>query len=212
MNRKRYSRQAVKRQKELLRRKAGRTSRAASVSPHSRERGIATLKKRPGAGDVLNLQRTIGNQAVGKILAEAGKGELVLQRKDEMAGATREKLLEEIWAMVEKAGKKKKKPIYGLGDLRFFEKTGKLRIYSFGAMVVSERKFFSKKIAMLKRGDKITVLGMKGSWCRVKTDDGKLGWLHKNYVLPILPPDPSSAPKAGLSGASRDEVEIAGRG
>ena len=87
-------------------------------------------------------------------------------------------------------------------------------MHKFSAAVTAEPYFFAKKLAKLKRGNRITVLGLKGDWCRVKTDDGKLGWVHSNHLIPVIAPDlPSSLPdKIDVGGHTRDEIVIGGRG
>lgn len=161
--------------------------------------------------DIIALQRSIGNKAVVKHITSPPD----IQREDEMAGASMTNLEEAIKKTLGNIGEKKpskRMEIMRL-DLLAYEKTGMLKVHTFSAAVMSIPRFFtpSKKLSMLKRGDRTPVLGMKGAWCRVKTVDGVLGWIHRNHLIPIITPRWSSSDKMKNAGSSRDEVEIAGR-
>lgn len=77
------------------------------------------------------------------------------------------------------------------------------------AKVMKGPKFIGSTAGTLSRGDSLKVKQVKGDWYRV---EGKAaGWIHKTNVVEgkvAL----STKPGAGGSGASRDEVELAGRG
>lgn len=159
------------------------------------------------ADGILQLQGQIGNKAAIKVIQESTGGAISIQRVDELAGAKKEVLIKELDSVIEKYDKTKRKPKYfDRGFLDEFTQTGKLKVLTFSAPVLSERSFFkSKKLAKLKRGDRITVLGLKGSWCRVKTDGGKPGWVHSSHLIPSVLGDLSSAPKVPKAGSSRLE-------
>ena len=107
-----------------------------------------------------------------------------------------------------------------IAELTEFRRTGKLRINSFGAEVMPTRAYFGGlPLARLKRGAYITVLGLDGIWCRVRTKDGKLGWMPRWSLLerfhePLenYPIKFSSKDRVGGAGSSRDEIVIGGRG
>lgn len=159
------------------------------------------------ADNILQLQGQIGNKAATKVIQESTGGAISIQRADELAGAKMELLLKELESVIKKYDKTKRKPKYfDRGFLDEFIQSGKLMVQTFSAPVFSERSFFkSKKLATLKRGHRITVLGIKGSWCRVKTDDGKLGWVHSGHLIPSVLGDLSTAPKVPKAGSSRLE-------
>jgi hypothetical protein len=77
------------------------------------------------------------------------------------------------------------------------------------AKVMKGPKFIGPTAGALSRGDQLTVKEVKGAWFRV---EGRIsGWVHKTNVVEgkvAL----STQPGGGGSGASRDEVELAGRG
>jgi hypothetical protein len=77
------------------------------------------------------------------------------------------------------------------------------------AKVMKGPKFIGPTSGSLSRGDQLTVKEVKGDWYRV--EGAVKGWVHKTNVVEgkvAL----STKPGSGGSGASRDEVELAGRG
>lgn len=77
------------------------------------------------------------------------------------------------------------------------------------AKVMKGPKFIGATAGSLSRGDQLTVKEVKGDWFRV--EGARSGWIHKTNVVEgkiAL----STKPGGGGSGASRDEVELAGRG
>lgn len=77
------------------------------------------------------------------------------------------------------------------------------------AKVMKGPKFIGSTAGTLSRGDQLTVKEVKGDWYRV--EGAATGWIHKTNVVEgkvVL----SKEPGGGGSGASRDEVELAGRG
>jgi len=92
-------------------------------------------------------------------------------------------------------------------------RSGILPIRNLSVAVKKEMKFIAGVLCKLSRGAKVTVLGFIGDWYQVKAPDDCTGWLHSAELMPALPVELSSAPGSGTgSGASRDEVEIGGRG
>jgi len=83
-------------------------------------------------------------------------------------------------------------------------------VRKFSAEVMAEPKFFGKKVKSVARGDFLTVIEAKGDWYNVDAG-GSAGWIHKSGVEDKKV-TLSSKDKVGGSGASRDEVELAGRG
>jgi hypothetical protein len=77
------------------------------------------------------------------------------------------------------------------------------------AKLMKQPKFIGATAATLSRGDQLAVREIKGDWYRV---EGRgTGWIHKTSVMEgkvAL----STTPGSGGSGASREEVELAGRG
>jgi len=77
------------------------------------------------------------------------------------------------------------------------------------AKVMKGPKFIGPTAGTLSRGDQLKVKQVKGTWYRV--EGSVSGWVHKTNVVEgkvAL----STQPGGGGSGASRDEVELAGRG
>jgi hypothetical protein len=51
--------------------------------------------------------------------------------------------------------------------------------------VRAAKKFISKPVATVERGDKVTLLKKDGDWLYVRTSDGTEGWLHmRDLALP----------------------------
>lgn len=206
------------REKDVI--KLRRRARPAEIrEPEARERRRGRQDKRRGgssAGDVLGLQRLVGNRAVARLLDGSGRAGAHIQRTDELAGASKERFLKYFKEAVGKSTKGRKKLGKGAwseGDYHEAAQTGRIKIISYGAAVMSSRRFFgAKKVATVKRGDTVIVLGMKGDWLRVKMEDGKLGWAHKVQVIPLVMTDPSAKPLIDPGGHTRDEIVIGGRG
>ncbi len=50
-------------------------------------------------------------------------------------------------------------------------------------------------LAVLSSGDRVTILGAAGAWTNVQTADGKSGYVHHRYVLPIAGGGAETAPE-----------------
>lgn len=86
---------------------------------------------------------------------------------------------------------------------------GTITVRVMSAKVMKGPKFIGSTAGTLSRGDQLTVKEVKGDWYRV--EGAATGWIHKTNVVEgkvAL----STQPGGGGSGASRDEVELAGRG
>jgi hypothetical protein len=77
------------------------------------------------------------------------------------------------------------------------------------AKVMKNPKFIGTAAGSVSRGDQLTVKEVKGDWYRV--EGAATGWINKSAVVEGKV-ELSTQPGAGGSGASRDEVELAGRG
>jgi hypothetical protein len=77
------------------------------------------------------------------------------------------------------------------------------------AKVMKSPKFIGSTAATLSRGDQLTVKEVQGDWYKV--EGAATGWIHKTNVVEGKV-ELSTQPGGGGSGASRDEVELAGRG
>jgi len=79
------------------------------------------------------------------------------------------------------------------------------------AKVMDNPKFIGKTVAQVSRGAYLTYQDKKNGWYQVQTADGKTGWIHKSAVLEKKVQLSSKMGQAG-SGASQEEIELAGRG
>lgn len=77
------------------------------------------------------------------------------------------------------------------------------------AKVMGGPKFIGATKGSVSRGDQLVVEEIKGDWYRVS--GAATGWIHKTSVVEGKV-ELSSTPGGGGSGASREEVELAGRG
>ncbi len=78
------------------------------------------------------------------------------------------------------------------------------------AKVMKAPKFIGTTAASLSRGDALTVKEVKGDWYRV--EGAAKGWVHKTSVIEGKVELSTTPGGGGDGGASRDEVELAGRG
>lgn len=79
------------------------------------------------------------------------------------------------------------------------------------ASVLSGKSARSTKIAQLKTGDKLQVLGREGSWLKVRFGD-KEGYVHENSVGGSGGDKGLSQLLGGASGASEGSGAMAGKG
>ncbi len=81
-------------------------------------------------------------------------------------------------------------------------RTGKMR---------AKPSFLGSVVASVSYGDRVTVLGEKGSWVQIRNTDGKTGWVHGSALT-----ENKLALQAGskdvATGASGSEIALAGKG
>jgi len=102
--------------------------------------------------------------------------------------------------------------VLGLAGVAFagVKAGSQITIRVMSAKVMKNPKFIGTAAASLSRGDALTVKEVKGDWYRV--EGAAKGWIHKTNVVEGKV-ELSTTPGGGSSGgASRDEVELAGRG
>jgi hypothetical protein len=85
-----------------------------------------------------------------------------------------------------------------------------LTVRVLSAKVMTTPKFIGATAATLSRGDALTVKEVKGDWYRV--EGAAKGWIHKGNVLEGKVALSTTPGGGGGGSASRDEVELAGRG
>jgi len=148
---------------------------------------------------VLQLQRTAGNRAV------TGLADAVLTqreapparpppdlRRGAVTGLARADALAKVQvAYFEQCLQDETDPTTRKHDqqmlkmYREFPSTRVAPVRSLSARVLRSRSFFpGSPLEVLKRGHTVTVLGMTGSWCRVRTSSGTEGWMHQNRIFP----------------------------
>jgi hypothetical protein len=71
--------------------------------------------------------------------------------------------------------------------------------------------FLGKVLATLPYGVSVEILQTKGDWMQVKSGQGQVGWMHKS-ALTTKVVSMSSGATAAKSGASSDELALAGKG
>ena len=53
-------------------------------------------------------------------------------------------------------------------------------------------------LAVLSAGDRVTILGTTGTWTNIQTPDGKVGYVHHRYVVPL----------SGVAGETAVEAQL----
>ncbi len=71
--------------------------------------------------------------------------------------------------------------------------------------------FLGSVVAGVAYGQSVEKLGAQGPWVQIKTPEGKIGWMH-NSALTAKRMAASSGGTAVRSGASGDELALAGKG
>ncbi len=98
------------------------------------------------------------------------------------------------------------------GHLRAAPKKGStVTVRVLSAKVMENPKFIGKTVAQVSRGAYLTYQSKKNGWYQVQTASGQTGWIHKSAVLEKKVQLSSKMGQAG-SGASKEEIELAGRG
>ena len=166
-----------------------------------------------------DIQQQFGNKATTELIQRATEKTDATDPADELAGSSREALLRAVNKEISKYYKKKEKPRhFPIDILHAFSQTGKLRVESYSAVVFSSPKFsvaaaMSKPVARLKRGELITALGLKNDyWVRVRTEDGKFGWVMIDQLLIEVTPDIDSTRDKPKKWRGPRDVDIGGRG
>lgn len=77
------------------------------------------------------------------------------------------------------------------------------------AKVMKSPKFIGPSAGSVSRGDQLSFVAAKGDWYQVQ--GAASGWIHRTNVVDKKV-TLSSKPGGGSGGASREEVELAGRG
>lgn len=80
------------------------------------------------------------------------------------------------------------------------------------AKVMAAPKFIGKSSGDVSRGQQLTVAEVKGDWIRVTGGGGSSGWVHKTNLTERAVTLSSKPGGEGKGAASRDELELAGRG
>jgi len=97
-------------------------------------------------------------------------------------------------------------------DPRPAPRSTEAEIKRISARVNEEPRFFARAVAVLSRGDRVTLSGeRRGGWHRVVTPEGKSGWIHES-AWPTSKVRLSSSPGGSGRREAPEEVEIAGRG
>lgn len=80
------------------------------------------------------------------------------------------------------------------------------------AKVMAAPKFIGKSNGDVSRGQQLTVAETKGDWIRVTGAGRATGWIHKTNLTERAVTLSSKPGGEGKGAASRDELELAGRG
>lgn len=81
-------------------------------------------------------------------------------------------------------------------------------ILTLEAAVMSRPQFVGARVAMLKRGEEVTLTGQEGSWYACIAPNGARGYIHKARVDKV---DVQLRPGDTGTGNTRGEAEVAGR-
>lgn len=72
----------------------------------------------------------------------------------------------------------------GCASMTSKKELGKVWVKVGQAHVRSSATIDSKAVAIVEKGDKLKVLGRKGSWYKVKVSMKETGWIHGSVVTP----------------------------
>ena len=156
--------------------------------------------------DVLFLQRSVGNQAVGRLVAPPVQRDSNESTKQKTTSPLPPNLLSHAQTLIQDAKRNNKPKI--VKDMTEFIKTGILPVLEVKARIMAQPQFLAASIIEVHRGARIKVLYSKGSWLRVQYR-GREGWMHRNRLIPKI--IHISSGNTG-SGTARGEAEFGGRG
>ncbi len=92
---------------------------------------------------------------------------------------------------------------------REFLRTGQLKMRGLQAGVMERPRFMGSSVQSLKRGEWVTVLDTHGSWYKVRTEQGREGFVHSSRFVPRTV---TLRPGSARGGSARGESEHGGRG
>ncbi len=72
----------------------------------------------------------------------------------------------------------------GCAGMTSKKELGKVWVKVGQAHVRSSATIDSKAVAIVEKGDKLKVLGRRGSWYKVKVSMKETGWIHRSVVTP----------------------------
>jgi hypothetical protein len=167
----------------------------------------APAQERSGLAGLLSLQRSIGNRAVLRLVQRAEESRSVASPPQPVASPLPVDLRPVALGLIEQGQSARSTEIEQVG--RTFLATGQLAVRALQAGVMAKPQFLCRRVDLLRRGAKVTVLDRAGSWYRVRTESGATGWMHGNRLIPRVVRLRSG--ETG-SGNTRGEWETAGRG
>ena len=194
MARQRVSQRDLSRQQQRLAQSRRERSDASSARIDSSQVGPMILR-----GDqLLQLQRTAGNRAVARLADSAQIQRWVpdlrgvsrgLEGMSPSRGESRAKAQEIYYRQLlaqEKDPGKRGHLQYMLKMYEAYPSTHVAPIRVLTARVMRSRSLFPvPPLAVVKRGHKVTVLGSKGDYYRVRTSTGVEGWMFGGRLFPL---------------------------
>jgi hypothetical protein len=167
----------------------------------------APAQERSGLVSLLRLQKTIGNRAVLRLVQRAEESRSVPSAPQQVASPLANHLRPVALGLIEQGQSARSGEIEQVG--RTFLATGQLAVRGLQAGVMAKPQFLARRVDLLRRGAKVTVLDRAGSWYEVRTESGKNGWMHGNRLIPRV-----VRLRSGETGTgnTRGEWETSGRG
>ncbi|MHB0858026.1 MAG: SH3 domain-containing protein [Anaerolineae bacterium] len=184
--------------------------RAPVRSPHQAAREQEVLvpeHPRFGGLNLYRLQRTIGNVAVVRLVQRNERSTDATTSFEDAASPLPPDLRRMALGLIDEGQRARSPDVVQIGQT--FLTTGQLKVLSSRVGVTEKAQFLSRRIELLRREERVTVLDRDGSWLLVLTPTGKVGWLHSNRLVPRTI---RMRPGETGSGTARGEHETAGRG